>query len=598
MTKWLLRQCNNDEVTAMAETHHIHPMLAKILYLRGIKAPQEVKAFLRPEENPALYDPFTLLGMDACCDLLLSAIEEETPITVFGDYDVDGITATTILYKLLQKLDAQVDYYIPQREAEGYGLNMAAIDYLAEKGTGLLLTCDTGIAAVKEVAYAKEKGMTVIVTDHHEIPFALDENGVESPILPPADAVVNAKNQDCPYPCKALCGAGVTYKIAEALYQETGLDWQADEQEYLELATIATVCDLVDLVGENHFLVKRGLKVLATPRNLGINALIQAAGIEGKEPTCFHIGFILGPCINASGRLDMATLAVELFISEDEIRCREIAAELVALNQERKQLTAAGVKAAEELLATGVYQNDKVLVLYLEDLPESVAGIVAGRIKEKYYQPVFILTNAYEEGFVKGSGRSIEGYHMFQAISSAKELLTVFGGHPMAAGLTMPKENIEAFRNQLNAEITLSEEDMKPVYLIDHVLPMDSCNLRLLELLDRLEPFGKSNPQPIFADKGLQVLKVSCIGKEQNVLKIKVKTGRNMIVEPILFGQKDKFIDMLASSYATTTWESLQKENLKGHDVYLDFLYTVNLNEYQGKRNCQIQIKDFRPAKQ
>ena len=530
MTEWLVRQCNNEAVSVLSEQYHIHPMLAKLLYLRGMKEPQDIAAILSPGEGYSLYDPFILLGMDTCCDLLLEAIESETLITIFGDYDVDGVSATTILYKLLQKLDANVDYYIPQREAEGYGLNIPAIDLLAERGTGLLLTCDTGIAAVNEVAYAKEKGMTVIITDHHDIPFEINEAGERNPIFPPADAIVNAKNQACPYPCKTLCGAGVAYKIAEAMYQETGLDWQADEQEYLEFAAIATVCDLVDLVGENHFLVKRGLRALSHPRNPGIAALIEAAGLSDKEITCYHIGFDLGPCINASGRLELATMAVELFIAEETYRCREIADYLVALNQERKRLTAAGAEAAEGLMATGDYQNDKVLVLYLDTLPESVAGIVAGRVKEKYHQPVFILTNAHEEGFVKGSGRSIEGYHMFEAISAVKDLLTVFGGHPMAAGLTMPKEHIDTFRTLLNQQITMSWQDMKPTYMIDHVLSLDSCNLHLWDIIAQMAPFGKSNPQPVFADKGLLLLKVSCIGKERNVLRLKVKTAKNIFL--------------------------------------------------------------------
>ncbi len=597
MSQWLLRQCNNEAVAALADQMHIHPMLAKLFYLRGIEEPQEITAILSPEERYSLYDPFMLLGMDTCCDLLLEAIEAEKLITIFGDYDVDGVSATTILYKLLQKLDARVDYYIPQREAEGYGLNIPAIDLLAERGTEVLLTCDTGIAAIKEVAHAKEKGMTVIITDHHEIPFDIDDTGVRTPIFPPADAIVNAKNLDCTYPCKVLCGAGVAYKIAEAMYRETGLDWQEDEQEYLEFAAIATVCDLVDLVGENHFLVKRGLKALCQPRNQGIMALIAALGLEGKEISCYHIGFELGPCINASGRLELATMAVELFVTEDAYRCREIAAYLVTLNQERKNLTSAGVEAAETLLATGDYKEDKVLVLYLDTLAESVAGIVAGRIKEKYHQPVFILTNAHEDGFVKGSGRSIEGYHMFEAISAVKELLTVFGGHPMAAGLTMPKEHVETFRTLLNQQITMSWQDMKPTYMIDHALALDSCNLRLWDLISQLAPFGKSNPQPVFADKGLVILRVRCIGKDQNVLKLKVRTSRNMILEPILFGQKDKFVEMITKNYGPDCWQKIQQEDIGGHDVCLDFLYTVNLNEYQGRQSCQIQIKDFRPTK-
>lgn len=597
MTTWLVRQCNNDAVANIAKTHNIHPLLAKMLYLRGLTDPQEINAILSNGEAFSLHDPFGLLGMEQCCDLLLNAIEEEVQITVFGDYDVDGIMATTILYKLLKKLDANVNYYIPQRETEGYGLNIAAIDHLIEKGAGLLLTCDTGIAALKEVAYAKEQGLKVIVTDHHEIPFEVDENGIESPVLPPADAIVNAKNQNCTYPCKVLCGAGVAYKIAEAMYLETGLDWQADEPEYLELAAIATVCDLVDLIGENHFLVKRGLQQLSHPQNKGIRALIDAAGITGKEITCFHIGFILGPCINASGRLEMASMAVELFLAEEESRCRELAANLVMLNQSRKDLTSSGAKMAEELIETGAFGQDKVLVLYLDGLPESVAGIVAGRIKEKYHRPTIILTNSYEEGFVKGSGRSIEGYHMFQAISAVKELLTVFGGHPMAAGLTMPKEHIDQFRARLNEQITLSWEEMAPVFMIDHVMPLDCCNMKLLEVLSRLEPYGKSNPQPVFADKNLQVLKVSCLGKEQQVIRLKIKTVKNMIVEAILFGQKDKFMELLEKAYGKHCWDGLLQESLAGEKVFFDFLYTVNLNEYQNKRSCQIQIKDFRLSK-
>ena len=512
MERWVLLRKGAD-FEAIGKKYQISPRLACLIRNRDVIGEEAVDRYLNGTISD-LYDGMLMKDMDKAIDILKEKILEDKKIRVIGDYDIDGVNATYILLEGLERLGADVDSDIPDRISDGYGLNRHLVERAYEAGVDTLITCDNGIAAADEIAYGKEMGMTVIVTDHHEVPFD-EQDGEKRYRIPPADAVMDPKQQDCLYPFKGLCGAAVAYKLMEALWESMGKD-SADLDDLIENVAIATIGDVMDLEDENRIFVKEGLQMLRRTKNPGLKALIECTGIDKNSLNSYHIGFVLGPCINASGRLDTAKRALELLRAGTQKEADILAGDLKALNDSRKDMTEEAVKQAEEQVETTTISKDKVLVVYLPDCHESLAGIVAGRIRENYYKPVFVLTDA-EEG-VKGSGRSIDGYHMYEELNKCKELLTKFGGHRLAAGLSLPKENVGKFREMLNKNCTLTEEEMKEKVTIDMEMPFGCVTEGLVKELELLEPFGKGNTKPVFAARDVTLLGARILGKNRNVL--------------------------------------------------------------------------------
>ncbi len=600
MTKWILsgfaesKKENIKEILVnIVEQTNLPLPLAHVLAVRGYTKPNQLQQFLEADITN-MYDPVLMKDMAKAAQIIFKAISDKQKIAVFGDYDADGITSTAILYKTLLDLGAKPIYYIPQRETEGYGLNNEAITNLAEQGVELLITCDNGISAGPQVAYGNSLGLTIIITDHHEVPFELLDDGRKKYILPPAAAIINPKQADCNYPCKILCAGAISYKIAQYLYPKAGLVWQNVAEEYLQLAAIATVCDIMDLIDENRIIVKNALPMLKTSKNPGINALLTATGLTDKELDTYHIGYILGPSINASGRIEIANVAVELFLTTDQTKAKEVAESLVALNQMRKQMTTDGVEEILKTIEAENLQNDKVIVAHSLKIAESIAGIIAGRIKENYYRPTFVLAGNKE--LIRGSGRSIEGYNMFEALQQSAHLLDVFGGHPMAAGLTIKQDNIQKLRGLLNKNCQLEIMDMEPYIRIDRLLGLEQVNLELAEQINLLAPFGKGNKEPIFAAKNVQINKILLLGNQQQVIKLQIKNKNNgQNIFAILFKERPRFEAMVKEHWGQETWKQLITTNKS--EISLDIVYTVEVNNYKNISNPQIQIKDFRPTK-
>jgi len=511
-----------------------------------------------------LYPALLMKGMEQAAALLAEKIAEGNAIRIIGDYDIDGVCSTYILLQGLRKAGARVDTDIPDRKKDGYGLNQELIKRAFEAGIDTILTCDNGIAAVQEIAYAKELGITVIVTDHHEVQEE----------LPPADVIVNPRQEDCPYPFKKLCGAAVAWKLTQALWERLSIPQEELYEELLMFAAFATVGDVMDLTGENRILVREGLKRLRRTVHPGMSALIEVNELARERLSAFHIGFVLGPCINASGRLDTAKRALTLLDTKDKERALARARELKALNDERKALTEQGVEEAVEQIENSSLKEDKVLVLYLPDCHESLAGIIAGRIRERYYRPVFVLTRGEEA--VKGSGRSIESYSMFEEMSRCRELYQKYGGHPMAAGVSMEEKNVELFRKRLNELCTLTGEDLTEVIHIDMALPFSYVSEQLVEELELLEPFGKGNTKPIFAARNVRVLGSRVLGKNENVLRMKMQDESGSILEGIYF--HDSMYEVLAE---------LQKKPV------MHILYYPEINEFRGQKNLQLRILNY-----
>ena len=471
--------------------------------------------------------------MKKAVKIIKEKVSEKAKIRIIGDYDIDGVMSTYVLLRGLIRIGADVDTYIPDRVADGYGIHEHLINRAEEDKVDTILTCDNGIAAVSEIQLAKEKGMTVIVTDHHEIPYKETENGREI-ILPPADAILNPKQQDCPYPSKNLCGAVVAFKLISALYEEFCVPGE-ELEDFYELAAIATVGDVMDLQGENRILVKEGLKRLKNTGNLGLRELIRVNGLEDSKITAYHVGFVLGPCINASGRLDTAARSLALLNAENQDEAAKLAGDLTALNQSRKSLTEEGKEAAIHQVENTDLKNDRVLVIYLPDCHESIAGIIAGRIREKYHKPTFVLTKG--ENSAKGSGRSIEAYSMYEELVRCADLLIQFGGHPMAAGLSIEEKNIEKFRRRLNQNCSLTEEDLQPKIVIDVPMPISYITKNLIRQIALLEPFGKGNTKPLLAQKGLKVLDAVVVGRNRNVAKVRLMDPQELLL--VQFFSKD-----------------------------------------------------------
>ena len=542
MEKWFVINKGAD-FAGIAKRFGISPVTARLIRNREVMGDEAIARYLKGGIGE-LYDPHLLLDSDRLTDILVQKISEQKKIRVIGDYDIDGVMSTYILYKGITRCGGSVDFQIPDRMKDGYGINDHLIEQADEAGIDTIITCDNGIAAIGEIAHAKSLGMTVLVTDHHEIPYT-EERGERHYKRSEADAIVNPKQMECTYPYKNLCGAAVAWKVIQILYEKCDIAVE-ESYDFLENVAFATVGDVMDLTDENRILVREGLKRIHTTMNPGMRALILQNKLEPEQISSYHFGFVLGPCINASGRLETAKIALNLFLQEDVKKASEIAAELVDLNAQRKDMTAEGVELAMQQVEEG-NTGEKVLVVYLPDVHESLAGIIAGRIREACHKPTFVLTKS-EDG-VKGSGRSIEAYSMYEELCKCQELFTKFGGHPMAAGLSLPEANVEIFREKINACCGLTEEDFIPKIKIDIPMPVDYPDIPLVNELLLLEPFGKANVKPQFADKNLGIDRAVVVGKNQNVLKLTLKTERGKSISAVYFGDVEEFREYYGRKY-------------------------------------------------
>ena len=569
MEKWMVYNKKAD-FQKIGSEFGIDPVIARLIRNRDIQDMKEIRSYLYGTlaEIPS---PWKMKDMERAVQILQKKITQKKKIRIIGDYDIDGVTATCILLKGLKRLNANVDTYIPDRVKDGYGMHEQLIDKALEDGIDTILTCDNWIAAAAEIEYAKKEGLTVIVTDHHDIPFRDTEDG-RIWIIPKADAVVNPKQNDCLYPNKNICGAVVAWKLIWALYERLGID--SDEiWDFLELAAIATVGDVMDLQGENRIIVKEGLKKLSSTSFEGLKALICVNNLEGAEITAYHVGFVIGPCINASGRLDTAARSLELLLADNMEDAMKLADDLYDLNQSRKAMTEQGKEQAIQSIEENNLGKDRVLVVYLPDCHESLAGIIAGRIREAYNKPVFVLTKGSDG--VKGSGRSIEAYSMYEELVKCSDLLMQFGGHPMAAGLSMEEKNVELFRRRLNDNCTLTEQDLIPKIMIDVPMPISYLSKKLTEQLKVLEPFGKGNSKPLFAQKNLRAVGIRVLGRNRNVAKMLLIDENGIKMDAVYFGEAQEFVDFV-----------------QAHDT-ISVTYYPEINVFQGRENLQVVIKNY-----
>ena len=586
MERWVVAAKRAD-FTAIGKEFGIDPVIARLIRNRDVQDRDEIRRYLYGKVDE-LASPHLMKDVDKAVEILRNKIKEKKRIRIIGDYDIDGVVSTFILIKGLKRAGALADTYIPDRVADGYGIHEHLIERAANDGIDVIVTCDNGIAAYNEITMAKEKGMTVIITDHHEIPYKETEDGREL-ILPPADAIVNPKQPDCNYPEKRLCGAVVALKLVTALYEACGIP-EKELEDFLELGAIATVGDVMDLQGENRILVKEGLKRLSHTSNKGLRELIRANGLEEGPITAYHVGFVLGPCINASGRLDTAKRALELLEAKKVAEADLLAGDLKALNDSRKDMTAQAVEEAFIQVENSELKDADVLVVYLPECHESLAGIVAGRIREKYYRPVFVLTKGAEG--LKGSGRSIETWHMYEGLNRVKHLLSKFGGHKMAAGLSMPEENLEQFRKEINEKSGITPEDLNEKIAIDMQLPFECVNEKFIEELAVLEPFGKGNARPVFAERQVQVESARILGKNKNVLKLQVKDLHGTRMDAMYFGDVNTFVEYVREKFGDIACECLLRGH--GHGIVMAFTYYPDINEYQGVRTPQIVIQNYK----
>jgi len=586
MEKWIeIRKGGN--FMEMAKKYGIDPLIARIIRNRDITDEKEITEYLYGGKE-ALHNPHLLKDADKAAEIIAEGIAEKKAMRIIGDYDIDGVNATYILLEGIRRCGGNVDAAIPDRMKDGYGINEHLIEQALSDRKELLITCDNGIAAINEINFAKEKGMTVVVTDHHEIPYCNTEQGKEF-LQSNADAIVNPKQKDCLYPCKGICGAVVAWKLVQVLYER--MDIPVEEADiFIENAGFATVGDVMDLTGENRILVKLGLKALEHTKNPGMKALIAKNKLSDKPLSAYHIGFVLGPCINASGRLDTAKRSLELLLERDEVKASALAGELVELNESRKYMTQQETQKALEQIENEGREKDKVLVVYLPECHESLAGIIAGRIREAYQRPVFVLTRG-EEG-VKGSGRSIEAYSMFDKMTEVAELFTKYGGHPMAAGLSMREEDIDKLREQLNQKAELSEEDMAEVVRLDAVLPMSYFTVDTIRQLSVLEPCGKSNTRPVFADRNIKVTRAGIVGVNRNVLKLHLLDSKGNPVAGVYFGEVEKFLTFLSEKFGSEEVDAAMhgKEN----SIQFAAVYEPAVDTYSGRESVQAIIRRFR----
>ncbi len=563
---WML-QTKRADFDGLAKRFNISPVTARIIRNRDITGEDEINRYLYGTLAD-LYDPHLLKDMDRAVCILREKVGNGSRIRIVGDYDIDGICSAYLLYQGLRRCGAKADYQIPERIRDGYGINESIIQRAYDDGIDTIITCDNGIAAMNQICMAKEMGMTVIITDHHEVPF--DENGKELP--PPADAVVNPKQATCSYPFKGICGGVVAYKLVQALYEAFGVP-AGEWEDMLEFAAIATVGDVMRLQDENRILVRQGLKKISETKSLGLRKLVDACGLDIRNLTAYHIGFVIGPCLNASGRLQTAKLALELLLCQDEQKAASMADELRVLNEERKTMTRKGVEEAVRQ-AEEQYKEDSVLVIFLPDCHESVAGIIAGRVREAWNRPTFVLTRG--EGCVKGSGRSIEAYNMYREMCGVQELFLKFGGHPMAAGFSIEEGHVEELRRRLNEQADLKPEDFIPKVWIDAAMPLEYISSGLVEELKLLEPFGQGNEKPQFAQKGLQIRSARVLGKNRNAVKLSLVTEKGLAMDGMLFTEGDRFLEEL------------------GEKKMMDVVYYPDVNEYNGRRTLQIVIREYK----
>lgn len=587
MEKWILKNPKND-FYKMSEELGISQLICRVLVNRGIEDYTSARTFIKSGLE-GLFDGGLMKDLDKGVAVIIDKIKSGKRIRIIGDYDVDGVVSTYILYKALEICGADADFVIPHRIFDGYGINDSIVEKAKEDGIDTIITCDNGISAIEQIRYAKGLGITVIITDHHEVPFIEDVEGNRNHVLPQADAIIDPKRADCPYPFKLLCGAGVAFKFIQALYSEMGIA-KEKAADFFEFVAIATVCDVVDLTGENRIFVKTGLSAINQSKNIGLNALMRQTGILGKELGVYHLGFILGPCINASGRLDWAEKGLKLLLCTDIEEAGRLALELHELNKERKAMTLSGVEETVATIEASSLKEDKVLVVYKPHIHESIAGIIAGKIREKYNVPTFIITDS--ENGAKGSGRSIEEYNMFEGLLKCKELLDRFGGHPMAAGLSLERHKLELLRQRLNEDAELTEDDLIPKVYIDARIPISCINLAMAEELAVLEPYGKGNSKPVFAEKEISISKASVLGSERKILKLRLVSPQRQYMDCIYFGDISAFDSYITEKYGAEELERLYSGQT--NKVRLDLIFYIDINQYNGSRSVQLVMQHYR----
>ncbi len=576
------------DFAAISKAYGINQVTARIMRNRGVETKEEIESYLKGDLD-YLSDPALMKDADKAASLLEAAIANNELIAISSDFDNDGIFSGLLLKEAIIELGGRVAIFTPNRVMEGYGVNSRIVEEANANGASVLLTCDNGIAAFEAIDEAKKLGMTVIVTDHHEVPFE-EHDGKKIYLLPKADAIVDPKQEDCAYPFKSLCGTGVAYQLMTLLFRRMKRTMSRQEI-FLQYTAIATVADVMELVGENRILVRKGLSYLNHTNHIGLRALMEVCGIAPEQVRAYHIGFILGPCFNAAGRLDTIVHALALLESKEYDQALALAGELWAMNEERKELTRVGTERAVELIEHATWKDEHVYLVYIKDCHESVAGIIAGRLRERYYRPVLVFTDASEEGQIKASGRSIDDYDMFTELSAFRNLFLRFGGHKMAAGLTMEKKNLEILRDGLNARCTLTQTQLMPLVMIDAAMPLGYISEEVIADLEKLEPFGRANEKPLFAQQHLSVLRLSRIGKDRNVVKMSVMGPEGIIMDALYFGDTDVFFDFLEEEYGRDNVAAA----LRGmrNTIDIGVTYYPQINEFQGKRSLQIVIQNY-----
>ena len=593
LEQWMLHTKKAD-FDGFAKALGVSPIVARIMRNKDLETIEEQRAFLDNSiEN--LHNPLLMKDMDKAIDIIEQKIKEGKHIRIIGDYDIDGICSTYILVKGLQGVGAFVTYDIPDRIVDGYGINENLIKKAYDEGVDTIVTCDNGIAAIEQIKYAKELGMTVVVTDHHEVPYVKDEvTGEITYKRVQGDAVVNPKQPDCSYSFKLLCGGAIAYKVIECLYDKLNIeDKEQKTQYFIEYAAIATIGDVVDLIGENRIIAANGLKRLQTTANVGLDKLMDMCGINRERLSSYHIGFVIGPCLNATGRLESAKKGIELLMSEDFNEAERLSAELIELNNTRKAMTENGVKEAIAMCES--MEDSKVLVVYLPKIHESIAGIIAGRVREHFNKPVFVVTNSAdenEESLIKGSGRSIPGYNMFEALIECDEYLLKYGGHEMAAGLSLDKSKIDNFKTAINEKCQLTEEDFVRKVWIDVPMPFAYATEGLINQLSLLEPFGKGNEKPVFATKNVRVKSLKVMGANQNMCKLSVYDDSGKTVDALVFSSiYPAFMEFLQNKFGE---EQIRKAKMNmANDIVLSIIYYPDINEYNGRRSVQIIVNNY-----
>ena len=576
------------DFAAISKAYGINQVTARIMRNRGVETKEEIESYLKGDLD-YLSDPALMKDADKAASLLEAAIVNNELIAISSDFDNDGIFSGLLLKEAIIELGGCAAIFTPNRVMEGYGVNSRIVEEANARGASVLLTCDNGIAAFEAIDEAKKLGMTVIVTDHHEVPFE-EHDGKKIYLLPKADAIVDPKQEDCAYPFKSLCGTGVAYQLMTLLFRRMKRT-MSHQEIFLQYTAIATVADVMELVGENRILVRKGLSYLNHTNHIGLRALMEVCGISPEQVRAYHIGFILGPCFNAAGRLDTIVHALALLESKEYDQALALAGELWAMNEERKELTRVGTERAVELIEHATWKDEHVYLVYIKDCHESVAGIIAGRLRERYYRPVLVFTDASEEGQIKASGRSIDDYDMFTELSAFRNLFLRFGGHKMAAGLTMEKKNLEILRDGLNARCTLTQTQLMPLVMIDAAMPLGYISEEVIADLEKLEPFGRANEKPLFAQQHLSVLRLSRIGKNRNVVKMSVMGPEGIIMDALYFGDTDVFFDFLEEEYGRDNVAAA----LRGmrNTIDIGVTYYPQINEFQGKRSLQIVIQNY-----